>query len=94
MSDERLEPMNESETKPDKKAKKDKDKKQKRKNRFVKWFREMKSELKKVVWPTPKQILNSSILVLVLVFISSIVIFCVDQAGSYIVNALIMLGGK
>ena len=29
--------------------------------RVARWFREMKSELKKVVWPTPKQTINNLI---------------------------------
>ena len=33
--------------------------------RIAKWWREMKSELKKVVWPTPKQVVNNTIVALV-----------------------------
>ena len=29
------------------------------------WFREMKSELKKVVWPSGKQLVNNTVVVLV-----------------------------
>ena len=75
---------------PEGKGKKEK---KKRKNRIVKWFRELRSELKKVVWPTPKQILNNTIIVLVIMAISSVVVWAVDQAGAYIVNTLISLGG-
>ncbi|SHH84967.1 preprotein translocase subunit SecE [Sporobacter termitidis DSM 10068] len=78
---------------PDSKKDKDKKEKKKRKNPIGKWFREMKSELKKVVWPTRKQIINNTVIVLVIVVISSVVLWCVDQAGSYIVNTLIKLGG-
>jgi preprotein translocase subunit SecE len=91
MSEERLEPIGESEVKSDKKSKKAK---KKRKNPIVKYFREMKSELKKVVWPTSKQIVNNTTLVLVIMVISGIVIWGVDKAGEYIVNSLILLGGK
>ncbi len=72
---------------------KGKKEKKKRRNRIVKWFRELRSELKKVVWPTPKQILNNTIIVLVIMAISSVVVWAVDQAGAYIVNTLISLGG-
>lgn len=78
---------------PEDKNSKGKKEKKKRKNPLVKWFREMKSELKKVVWPTPKQILNNTIIVLVIVVISSVVVWVVDEAGTYIVNTLIKLGG-
>lgn len=74
-------------------GKKDKKEKKKRKNPIVKWFREMKSELKKVVWPTRKQITNNTLIVLVIVAISSVVVWAVDQMGAYIVDALIQLGG-
>jgi len=76
---------------PDIKSKGKKEKK-KRKNRLAKWFREMKSELKKVVWPTPKQILNNTVIVLVIVVISSAVIWVIDQAGVHIFDLLIKLG--
>ncbi len=76
---------------PETKGKGKKEKK-KRKSRLVKWFREMKSELKKVVWPTPKQILNNTVIVLVIVAISSVVVWAVDQAGVHIFDLLIKLG--
>ncbi len=88
MSEEKLEQPNVKI--PETKGKKEK---KKRKFRIAKWFREMKSELKKVVWPTPKQIVNHTIIVLVIIVISSIVIWGVDQAGTYIVQTLIALGG-
>lgn len=77
---------------PEGKGKGKKDKK-KRKNRLFRWFREMRSELKKVVWPTPKQIMNNTIIVLVIMAISSVAVWAVDQAGSSIVKMLISLGG-
>ena len=89
MSEEKLDQPN-VKLPEDKKGKKEK---KKRKNPIVKWFREMKSELKKVVWPTRKQIINNTAIVLVIVVISSAVVFCVDQAGSFIVTTLIKLGG-
>lgn len=79
---------------PDSKKDKEKKEKKKRKNPIAKWFREMRSELKKVVWPTRKQIINNTIIVLVIVVISSAVLFVVDQAGTYIVQTLIKFGGK
>jgi preprotein translocase subunit SecE len=93
MSEERLEPVGEPVGPSDKKGKKPAKEKKRRRNRVAKWFREMKSELKKVIWPTPKQMLNNSVIVLVIMVISAIVIWAVDQAGSYIVNALLLLKG-
>ena len=74
---------------PEGKGKKDK---KKRRKSIFRWFREMRSELKKVVWPTPKQIMNNTIIVLVIMAISSVVVWGVDMAGSYIVKTLISLG--
>ncbi|UOO37374.1 preprotein translocase subunit SecE [Oscillospiraceae bacterium CM] len=78
---------------PDGRKDKKKEKK-KRRNPVIKWLREMKSELKKVVWPTPKQTLNNTAVALVIMLASSIVVWCVDQAGAQIVQALLTLGGK
>jgi preprotein translocase subunit SecE len=69
-------------------------KKVRRKNRLTKWFREMRSELKKVVWPTPKQIVNNTAVALVVMAASSVAIWALDFAGSEIFRALISLGGN
>jgi len=64
------------------------------KNRIVKWFREMRSELKKVVWPTPKQILNNTLVSLSVMVVSAIVIWALDQVGGQIFQAIRLLGGR
>jgi len=46
--------------------------------RLAKWFREMKSELKKVVWPSGKQLLNNTLVVLVSVLIVGIIVCLFD----------------
>ena len=46
--------------------------------RFSKWFSEMKSELKKVVWPSGKQLLNNTIIVLVAVLIVGVIVCLFD----------------
>ena len=46
--------------------------------RFSKWFREMKSEPKKVVWPSGKQLLNNTIIVLVAVLIVGVIVCLFD----------------
>lgn len=47
------------------------------KTSFIKGF---KAELKKVVWPTPKQLLNSTIAVLTIVIITALIVFVLDFA--------------
>lgn len=61
--------------------------------RIARWFREMKSELKKVVWPTRSQTLNNVIVAAVVMIGSGIVIWAFDQLAMLIVNSLIKIGG-
>jgi len=68
-------------------------KKQRKPNRIIKWFRELKSELKKVVWPSKKQIINNTIVVLALVIASAIVVWAFDQLAAQGIHALISIGG-
>ena len=63
-------------------------------NRLAKWFREMRSELKKVVWPTPKQILNNTIVSLTVMAISAVAVWALDQVGWQIFQAILTLGGR
>jgi preprotein translocase subunit SecE len=59
--------------------------------RVAKWWREMKSELKKVVWPTKKQVVNNTIVALVVMIVAAIVIWGFDQIARLIIEALITL---
>ena len=43
------------------------------------FFKDFKAELKKVVWPTPKQLLNSTIAVIVIVLVIGITVFVLDM---------------
>jgi preprotein translocase subunit SecE len=61
-------------------------------NRSTRWFREMRSELKKVVWPTRKQTINNTVVAIVLMAISSVVIWGFDQAAYTVVRFFIDLG--
>jgi len=58
-----------------------------------KWFREMRSELKKVVWPTRKQTANNTLVVMVLIVTSSLVLWGLDSIASTITQLLIEIGG-
>ena len=59
--------------------------------RIKRWFREMRSELKKVVWPTRKQLINNVIVAIVVIVCSGIVIWAFDQVASLAVKALIRI---
>ena len=43
-----------------------------------KWFREMKSELRKVVWPSGKQLLNNTLIVFGAVVVVGVIMFAFD----------------
>ena len=61
--------------------------------RVRKWFREMKSELKKVVWPTPKQTVNNTSIALAVMAVSAVVLWGFDTLASNGVRSLIELLG-
>ncbi len=61
--------------------------------RVAKWFREMKSELKKVVWPTRKQLVNNTVVSVVVMLISALGVWGFDTIASWLVQGLLRLKG-
>ena len=57
--------------------------------RICRYFRELKSELGKVVWPTPKQVLKNALVVLVCVLVVGLFICLFDFVAQFIIDALI-----
>ena len=57
------------------------------------FFKDTKSELKKVVWPTRKQVANNSLVAIVVIVVFAVVVWGFDQIASQAVRALISLGG-
>lgn len=51
------------------------------------FWKEFKAELKKVIWPTPKQLLNNTAVVVALVLITAVIVFvldiCFDSINKY-----------
>ena len=43
------------------------------------FFKDFKAELKKVVWPTPKQLFNSTVAVIVIVLVIGAIVFALDM---------------
>ena len=43
------------------------------------FFKDFKAELKRVVWPTPKQLLNSTIAVITIVLVLGVTVFVLDM---------------
>lgn len=60
-------------------AKKEVNKKENSKNKKS-FFKDFKAELKRVVWPTPKQLLNNTIAVVTIVLITAAIVFVLDVA--------------
>ena len=56
------------------------------------FFKDFKAELKKVIWPTPKQLINNTIAVVSIVVITAVIVFVLDIAfeslNTYGINRL------
>ena len=56
------------------------------------FFKDFKAELKKVIWPTPKQLVNNTVAVITIVLITAIIVFVLDftfeKLNTYGVNNL------
>ena len=59
--------------------------------RLAKYFRDVKGEWKRIVWPSKKTVINNTIVVLVLVLCVAIVVWGLDAAFSAIRSLLISL---
>ena len=55
-------------------------------------FRDFKAELKKVIWPTPKQLINNTVAVITVVLITAVIVFVLDlafeNANKFAVNSV------
>lgn len=67
-----------------------KDKKEKKEKKH--FFKDFKAELKRVIWPTPKQLVNNTVAVITIVLITAVVVFVLDvifeTMNNYGVNKL------
>ena len=57
-------------------------------SRIARWFREMRSELKKVVWPSGKQLLNNTLIVLAAVLIVGVIVCLFDYVAGWGIGLL------
>ena len=55
---------------------------------MCRYFRELRSELKKVVWPTPKQVLKNTLIVAACVLCIGVFIWLFDFASGAIISWL------
>ena len=67
-------------------------KEKKHKKEKKRFFKDFKAELKKVIWPTPKQLVNNTVAVITIVLITAIIVFVLDftfeKLNTYGVNNL------
>ena len=61
--------------------------------RIKKWFHDMKSELKKVIWPTPKQLATNTGVALVVMAVAAVVLWVFDKGAGAAVQAIFELAG-
>ena len=61
----------------------------KKTGKITKYFKEVKSELKKVVWPSKKQIIKNTLVVIAAVILVGIVIWVLDLLFSFGLNQFI-----
>jgi preprotein translocase subunit SecE len=57
--------------------------------KIVQFFREVKAELKKVNWPTRKETIASTSVVLVIVLIIAVFLFFADQGLSFLIRIIL-----
>ena len=61
--------------------------------KIKKWFREMKQELKRVIWPTKAQVANNTGVAVGVMLVSAVAIWAFDRIAQMGVEALITLVG-
>lgn len=73
---------------PAKKSGKSKDQK-KQPNKVAKYFKDLKSEFKKVVWPTKQQLINNSTVVLITIAIIGVFVGLLDTGLAALLKFLL-----
>lgn len=62
-------------------------------NRVAKYFKDLKSEFKKVVWPSKKTVINNTGAVLAAMIVSGVAIWGLDTAFAYLLKGLLSMAG-
>ncbi len=74
------------------KSKKESAKSEKKKGGIKKYLKDLRSEIKKVVWPTKKQVINNTGIVLTVMVIMGLFLAGIDAGLGAAVKALLNLG--
>jgi len=56
--------------------------------RLARWFREMRSELKKVSWPSKKDLINYSVVVFVFMIVMGVIIGVFDLGAGALIKLI------
>ena len=58
-------------------------------NKVAKYFKDLKSEFKKVVWPTKKQVVNNTTVVLVTILLIGVFVGAFDTIGGWVLKMIL-----
>lgn len=58
----------------------------------VEFFRQVRSEAKKITWPTRKETTISTIFVFIMVFIAAVFLYFADQLIAFLIRGIMSLG--
>ena len=61
--------------------------------RLSKYFGDVRAELKRVVWPTRPEVINSSIVVIITLVFFTLFTFLLDQIVLFLVSSIAKIGG-
>ena len=62
-------------------------------DRVKRFFRDIKGEVKKIVWPSKKQVINNTVIVVIMGVISAIVVACFDTVATLLIHLFTSLLG-
>ena len=74
------------------KAKKAVSKEPRKKGGIRRYFKELRSEMKKVVWPTKKKVINNTGIVMGVMAFTGLFLFAVDTGLWYAIQAILKIG--
>ena len=66
--------------------------KEKKKGGFKKYLKDLRSEIKKVVWPGRKQVVNNTGVVMTVMVITGLFLFAIDTGLAAAIKALLSIG--
>ena len=58
-------------------------------NSVAKYFKDLKSEFKKVVWPTKKQVVNNTTVVLLTILLIGVFVGAFDTIGGWVLKMIL-----